>query len=58
MKEMMLVIDNLKPENFERSLFIIKQDAYKYKNEILDELKKNNFELQYIRDVILSKEFL
>ena len=52
------MLDNLKLGNFERSLFIIKPDAYKYKNEILNELRKNNFELQYIRDVILNKEFL
>lgn len=52
------MLDDLKLSNFERSLFIIKPDAYKYKNEILDELRKNNFELQYIRDVILNKEFL
>jgi len=53
-----MMLDNLKLRNFERSLFIIKPDAYKYKNEILDELRKNNFEMQYIRDVILNKEFL
>ena len=52
------MLDDLKLNNFERSLFIIKPDAYKYKNEILNELKKNNFELQYIKDVILNKEFL
>lgn len=52
------MLDSLKLTNFERSLFIIKPDAYKYKNEILDELRNNNFELQYIKDVILNEDFL
>ncbi len=57
-KEMMMMLDSLKLKKFERSLFMIKPDSYKYKNEILNELRKNNFELQYVRDVILSKNFL
>ncbi|MCI8411233.1 MAG: nucleoside-diphosphate kinase [Clostridia bacterium] len=52
------MLDSLKLGDFERSLFMIKPDSYKYKNEILNELRDNNFELQYIRDVILSKNFL
>ena len=53
-----MMLDSLKFKKFERSLFMIKPDSYKYKNEILNELRKNNFELQYVRDVILSKKFL
>lgn len=53
-----MLLDSLKLKKFERSLFMIKPDSYKYKNEILNELRKNNFELQYVRDVILSKKFL
>lgn len=52
------MLDNLKSKNFERSLFIIKPNSYKYKNQIIQELKDNEFELQYIRDVTLSKKFL
>lgn len=52
------MLDNLKSKNFERSLFIIKPNSYKYKDQIIQELKDNKFELQYIKDVTLSKNFL
>lgn len=52
------MLDNLKVKNYEKSLFMIKPDSYKYKEEILNELRNNDFELQYVRDVILCKEFL
>lgn len=52
------MLDNVKSKNFERSLFMIKPNSYKYKNQIIQELKDNKFELQYIRDVTLSKNFL
>ena len=52
------MLDNLKVNNFERSLFIIKPDSYQYKNEILKDLTGNGFELQNVRDVVLNREFL
>ena len=55
---MIILPDNINQKKFEKSLFIIKPDSYKYKNEILNELRNNNFELQYVKDVILSKIFL
>lgn len=52
------MLDNLRVNNYERSLFMIKPDSYKYKEEILNDLRTNNFELQYVQDVILNKTFL
>lgn len=51
------MLDNIKAQEQERSLFIIKPDSYMYKTEILKELRQH-FELQYVRDVILNEEFL
>lgn len=58
-KEMMMrMLDNLKAENYERSLFMIKPDSHKYKEEILDDLRANNFKLECVNDVILTKRFI
>ena len=52
------MLDNLKVNNYERSLFMIKPDSYIYKEKILQYLRKKNFELQYVKDVILTSDFL
>lgn len=52
------MLDNIKVENYERSLFMIKPDSYIYKKQILEELIKSDFQLEYVKEVILNKEFL
>lgn len=51
------MIDNIKVTGYENSLFIIKPDAYQYKNRILNELL-NIFRLVELEDVILTEHFL
>lgn len=53
-----MMLDNLVVDGYEKSLFVIKPDSFQYKNEILGELRNSGLELQYVRDVILKKEFL
>lgn len=51
------MIDNIRVSNYENSLFMIKPDAYKYRNEIIKELLKQ-FKLVELEDVILTEHFL
>ena len=51
------MIDNLKLKNYENSLFIIKPDAYPYREQILEALL-SKFRLVELDDVVLTERFL